>query len=243
VVRQTQKLLEKPRKKTQDLRRIVWTRPHLDIGVTQNLVRRALCIMDALVKALETRGYTVEVGNSDSRATRIVVGEEKVRVRLWEQDDRTSRALTEEEKKKPPQMILDRWIYTPSGRLTFTIDESWIGSHRKNWTDKERKPLEVQLNDVVAGILTAAEGLRRDRTEREERERRWKEEERWKREADWRRTCFERLAGTWVKSQNLHAFLKACESLVTEHSEEGESVDKNTEWLRWAHRYIDHLDP
>src|SRR5207253_10967775 len=95
----------------------------------------------------------------------------------------------------------------------FTIDESWIGSHRKNWTDKERKPLEEQLNDVIIGILTAAEGLRRDRIEREARERRWKEEERWRRESDWRRS-FERLAGMWVKSQNLHAFIKACESFI-----------------------------
>jgi hypothetical protein len=243
LVRQTQKLLEKPRKRPSDLRRIMSAHPHLDVSITQTLVRRALCIMDALVKALEARGHSVEVGKGDSRATRIVIGEEKVRVRLWEQDDRTSRVLTEEEKKKPPQLILNRWIYTPSGKLTFTINESWIGSHRKNWTDKERKPLEEQLNDVVIGILTAAEGLRKDKIEREEREQRWKEEAQWRRESDWRRTCFERLAGMWVKSQNLQAFLKASERFITERVGEGASIERTTEWLRWAHHYSEILDP
>jgi hypothetical protein len=47
----------------------------------------------------------------------------------------------------------------------------------------------------------------------------------------------------WVKSQNLHAFIKACESFINERAGEDTTVDKNTEWLRWAHRYIDHLDP
>jgi hypothetical protein len=199
--------------------------------------------MDALVKALEARGYSVEVGDDGSGATRVVVGEEKVRVRLWEQDDRSPRELTAEEKKKPPHLIPDRWIYTPSGKLTLTIDESWIGSHRKNWTDKERKPLEEQLNDVIVGIITAAEGLRRDRIEREERERRWKEEERWRREAEWRRGCFERLAGAWTKAQNLQAFLKACEVFIAERSAEGTPDDRATEWRRWARRYADSLDP
>lgn len=58
-----------------------------------------------------------------------------------------------------------------------------------------------------------------------------------------RRGCFERLAGAWVKSQNLQAFLKACEVFIAEHSAEGTPEDKATEWQRWARRYADRLDP
>lgn len=224
--------------------------PGLDVRVSRPLLRRALLILDALLKALEARGYSVEGSDEAGAPTRAVIGEEKVKFFLWEKDVRSEHVFTEKELAMPSYRRPERWVFTPSGRLTFTIDEYWDDYGKKNWRDKEGRPLEDQLNEVVIGLLTAAEGLRRQRLEREERERRRKEDEarRWeeerrRKEDEARRGALEQQAQRWRSCQNLRAFISSCEDeLVARHGPldpEGPGAG----WLRWAHGHADSLDP
>jgi hypothetical protein len=52
-----------------------------------------------------------------------LIGTEKVKVRLSEKAIRSERELTAEENKKPAHTISNRWVYSPSGKLTFEINE------------------------------------------------------------------------------------------------------------------------
>jgi hypothetical protein len=45
--------------------------------------------MDALLKALEARGYSAEVPKDGPMVTHILTGDEKVKVRLWEKANRS----------------------------------------------------------------------------------------------------------------------------------------------------------
>lgn len=230
---------------------MLWQRSALDLRVSRKMLARALRIMEALIKALEARGHKVEVPKTGwQKRACAVIGEEAVGMRLWERATRSERELTIEERRKPPHAIYDRYVYNPSGRLTFTLDAVWAYGVKKNWTETEEEPLEEKLNEVVVGIVTAAHVARKNQQKRDEEERLRQEEllrrqegERRSQEEEARRKALEVQSELWVKSRNLRAFLQACESLIAERSGEIDPDSAEALWLRWAYSHADRLDP
>jgi hypothetical protein len=249
LVRQTRTVFERaPKDFSEQLAHRA--KPHLDLRVSKPLLHRALLILDALLKGLEARGFSVEVPhNEGATPTRAIIGEEKVRFFLWEKDNRSDRVYTKEELAKPSWERRDRWIFTPSGKLTFTINEHWDDLNKRNWRDKEGKPLEAQLNDIVVGLLTAAAGMRAKRLEWEEWERLRNEEAQRGREAEQRQLeeeerimALDRQVECWVKSRNLEAFLSACEDVLRQQGKLDHD-GAGSKWLQWATTHANNLDP
>ncbi|HEY9285125.1 MAG TPA: hypothetical protein VIP46_16855 [Pyrinomonadaceae bacterium] len=199
--------------------------------------------MDALLKALEARGYSAEISKEDS-ATRVHIGDERLKVRLVEKSARSERELTvaEEKKKREGGYIPDRYIYTPNGRLTFEIDE-YCGPCRTKWADKDKRPLEEQLNEIVAGLVAAAEYERLRRIEREEERRRWQEAERRRMAEQERVNVLERHLEVWHKSRRVKEFAEAFERSLGDGQGGLMPDDPEALWLRWARDYADRLDP
>jgi hypothetical protein len=250
LVRETKAKLERMRPNGYGIVNARLNSPTLDVRVSKPALHRALCIMDALIKALETRGYKIKVAKHDYVHTWIMVGTEELDVYLIEKSDRSDRPLTKEEQKKPPSAIYDRWIFTPSGKLTFVIDEHWSEVAKKRWGDKPGMLLEDQLNEIVIGLITAAEGrrlltLKRQEADhqRKEAERRRQEQARLREAEQARRIELEQQVTCWRRSQDLGAFVQVCENALTK--ERGEIVPESSEaeWLQWAYGYAEQLDP
>ena len=175
---------------------------HLDVAVSRDSLDRALCIMDALIKALIARGLTVEVTemristnsyyryperSPDSNVTRVQVEGEWV---VFGMEERSKVVIPDP--LEPPKHLKgqerERWIYwnqprrtlVPKGALVLRLKNVDRVNVRKEWKDGVRKTLEHQLNDIVARLYLAAEGLKekrlqdeaaaRARVEREKRE-------------------------------------------------------------------------
>lgn len=230
---------------------MLWQRSVLDVRVSKKMLGRALRIMDTLVKALEARGHKVEVPKTawQKRACAVVIGE-AVGMRLWERATRSERELTAEERRKPPHAIYDRYIYTPSGKLTLTLDAVWAYGVKKNWKETEDEPLEEILNEIVVGIVTAAHVARKAQEKRDKEERlrqeellRRQDEEQRRQEEEARRKSLEVQSELWVKSQTLRAFLQACERLIVERSGGIDPGSAEAQWLIWAYSHADRLDP
>lgn len=177
LIRETKLTLEKMTPDKYGMVSLWRNSPCLHMRVSKGSLNRALRIMDALVKALEARGYKIEVAEQDYVYTKVVIGGEKIKILFQEKSDRSDRPLTKEEKKKPLYEIYDRWEFTPSGKFTFLIDEYVPEDGRKRWSDKIGEPLEEQLNEVIIGLNTCAEGLRLRTLRRKEEARRRVEEE------------------------------------------------------------------
>ena len=242
LVRYTRQVLEKDKPDDYGMLSWSWNQRCLNVRVSKTSLHRALRIMDALLKALDARGYSAEVSKDGPMATYILIGAEKVKVRLSEKANRGERELTAEEKKKPAHTISNRWVYSPSEKLTFEIDEYW-GACQKKWTDKAQKPLEDQLNDVLAGLILVGEALRLRRIEHEEEQRRQREQERRRMEDQERRYYLDQHLKAWSESQGLREFLNACEAALVERKGELAPDSSEAKWLRWAHRYADRIDP
>jgi hypothetical protein len=214
----------------------------LNVRVSKTELHRALRIMDALLKTLEARGYSAEVSKDGTAYTYILIGAEKVCVRLSEKSIGSKRELTTVKKQQPSDTASTGLVYRPSGKLTFEIDD-YVEGFQNKWTDKEGKPLEEQLNEILTGLILAGEALRLKSIKREEEQRRWLEQELRRLEEEERCYYLDQHCDAWSKSQRLREFLRAREASLIE--QRGELVPSSPEakWLSWAHQYADQIDP
>lgn len=245
LVSKTRKLLE--RGKPDDYGRLMvpWNiedRQRLDFRVSKSALHRALRIVNALIKALEERGYPVGV---TEQGTRCLVHGEHVTFHIWEKVKRSEQQPTKEQREKP--WTFNRWLHSPTGELTLVLDVPW--ATRKNWTDRKGKPLEDQLNDVIVGMIRAAEAIaatnrkwEEDRQRALEAEHRRQELEHQRRVEEERRNELDNMAALWMKSRNLKSFLEECKSALSA-SAEGSANKGQVKWLEWASAYADLIDP
>jgi hypothetical protein len=84
-------------------------------------------------------------------------GEETLEFWLKERQKQSRVELTPEEKRYSCDADrVWRYVLQPTGRLVFTIESSLDSGMRRQWSDTTRRPLEEQLNDIIAGLIIAA---------------------------------------------------------------------------------------
>lgn len=213
----------------------------LDLRVSKDTITRSLLIYDALIRALEAKGYSVKLRKWDNwrSKTVVVVGQEEIDVRLEEATRRVEIPVAER------RWSYDRYRYDPTGHLRFTLHH-YVDGVPKTISDGKNKRLEDRLGEVIVALLAAAEGYRQNRLEREEEERRRREEraraEELKRvqalEAQRRHELIQ-SAGQWAECVRIRAFLGAVRNRlgVSENDVKWKAV------LAWADRVVVELDP
>jgi hypothetical protein len=214
------------------------------LKVSLSAVDGALRLYDALFKALEARGHRVELVTKDGETTTIVhVDGDKVGIEIQEHVTRTEvPPLT-----PPTGWYAKRYVWAASGRLTLMLTDSYL-SVRSKWSDGARKQLHEMLNDVVVGIVQAADAMkaRRDAFERAERERlaveakRREDEERVRRERSRVRALqhdVRCLQQSLAVRDYVAAMRAAADAAVLPPDHELFA------WLAWAERHADLFDP
>ena len=129
----------------------------LNIHVSPDCIERAVRIMDALVKALEEKGFRVKAGSGVERLTTVSVMGEEMAIRLSETYRRKERELTPRELKRQerePWLYRNEYAYHPTGELTLTICNAGYGV-QANWSDGKRK-IEERLHSFIIGLIKAA---------------------------------------------------------------------------------------
>jgi len=93
----------------------------LDISVGEDSIRRSLLIMDALVKALENRGFPVSIKDDHRDNTTVIINDEVISYCIFE----SSRQIPNRKRET------DRWEnlyeYIPTGKLTLKIKNYYHG--------------------------------------------------------------------------------------------------------------------
>lgn len=213
---------------------------YLSLSVSKSQATRALLIIDALLKALEKRGYEIKVVNDYwGEKTQISKEDQAVEISIREQIRKVKRELTPEEEKKPPYLLNIPEVYQSSGKLIVKIKYRY--SSYATWGDRKNDPLENRLNDVVATIIMAIEHLVEEKHEEEERRR--QEAIRRREEEIKRREKLEADAIQWRKSENIRNYIAAYEAKLIEVKGEIIPGSEDDEWLKWARRYADTIDP
>jgi hypothetical protein len=222
----------------------------LSLSVTLGTVDRALCIMDALIKALDERGYAVEVKSTEQSgasavSTMVRVGEEQVGISLDERVDRVERPRDPKDQSLYYSKQCD---YVPTGRLAFRIPQAYLGV-RASWADGAKQRVEECLNDIVVGIVAAAEALKARRLEQEARHREYlaaeerrQQAERKRQEESARIRALESSVVAWRRAAAIRQYVEAMRQ-AAEASGVADADSPLTEWLSWAESYADRVDP
>lgn len=208
----------------------------LDILVTKDSTRRALLIMDALLKALEKRGHQV-TAEEGSTSTLI-------------QDRRISFGITEAVKRIELTEGMEieyswerEWEYLSTGKLTLEIKERFHG--QKVIKDGKIQRLEDCLNRFVLLLVKAAEIMKIEEVEREAR---WREYEKQReieqiqqRKRELERVRTEQLfksSTDWQQCQMMRSYLSA----VKANSDGQADLSEIQEWIEWATGRLDMLE-
>jgi hypothetical protein len=141
-----------------------------------------------------------------------------------------------------------RYEWVGTNELTFEIDTPANGSPQRRWADTRTRRLESRIADIVHGLPIVAQGVKlleaeweRRRLEREEEERRRTENAR-RAEVERRRRL--RLQALVLRASQAEQIRRLCERLEGAKSSAGEMLPVPVaEWLEWARRQADLLDP
>jgi hypothetical protein len=211
---------------------------------------RRLRILSTLFNELEKRGHSVLPAPNPRGNIAVKLLEEAVEFSLKERQKQSRVALTPEEKRY--SFGLERgWrqVLEPTGKLVFMI-QSWLDSGmRKQWSDTERKPLDQQLNDIIAGLIRGAGCLRRRRLDREEEERQRLEADRKRRELEAlgreKEDALRRLAqrvNAWIQAEQIREYVAAIRN-VARSSNNSVSQGDLEQRMASALKIADEIDP
>ena len=129
----------------------------LPVSVSKEHANRALRILDALVKALEAKGYPV-TGDG------VLIEGQRVQLAVLEKQDRTPHVPTpaELEKRKLYGSRPPTWDHHPSGLLKIHCDNYtwWRRDLRKSWSDGRGGHLEDTLDEVFLGLVSIGVAMR-----------------------------------------------------------------------------------
>lgn len=219
----------------------------LALGVSAQNLDRALRLYDALLKALRSRGMSLdEKAPGDYRGTHVIVLGEKISIALKERGKRSEFRPTEQELKEATRRgysYFPKWRYISTGELRFEIGTAFTTIH-----DDRSEKLESRLNDVLIALF--AEALKRRERERSRQEDEKRRQVRAAEIARQKQTVEEergRLAALeqesedWHRATCLRAYLAALELAILNGTLEGtpEIHDK----ISWGYRKANWLDP
>lgn len=214
----------------------------LDVRVSKELVPRALRVANALIRALESLGFSVEVENARGRrGTHALILGEEVPFKLWEPSHR------KKEERRDPKEWYPRTLYESSGRLELSLDYYWATGSIKRVVDRPPKALvENQLGRFIVGLHTCAQAMRLQRLKREEEARQWaitrRDQERQARLAAYQNWLHEQLV---LRATAHHEARIVREFLVALQGRKSQDCGEATasEWFQWAKAEADRIDP
>lgn len=228
----------------------------LAVHVSKSSLRRALRIIDALLKALEQRGYQVSAGPAVS------IFDIWIKFDISEQPEVKEEPADDEDLDGRYTFRHNRFNrkVIPSGRLTLRIEDPEryrSAGRRKTWRDGSKQKLENVLNKFVAGLIAIAANAKHADEERQ-RQAEARRAEQLRREEEARLLAEKRAlikaerdrveallqqAKNWRQSEDLRAFVERVRQ--THLAARGEILEESDigRWVTWALQQVDRLDP
>jgi hypothetical protein len=253
LVRETLRLLRETRPSEKG---VLWpdlAKGCLNVSVSPASLSRAMRIMDALIKALDAKGYPVTADTGEQAGTAVAVLGQRLEIALRERlvlkpPHASDKDIGRFEARARPYFASIH-TYDPDGRLQLQI-KGWGSGERRTWSDGKYQRLESCLNDFVVGLIHAALNERAQDLERERRNRQWREEqrqreeeERRQREEEARRRALEQQVVDWYQSRRIRRYVNAAHRTAIQRHGTLEPDCELAQWLSWARQYADQLDP
>jgi hypothetical protein len=226
----------------------------LDVSVTPKHLKRAMRILDAIVKEFERQGYKVQTTSYNQLSkSYVVIDEEEVYFHLHEKGKRV--------KKENSKYSWDSYDYLNTGELILGLSDSKYWSRTRAITDGKTANLEAKLDkffisafDLVEKekaqkleyekIRMEAEKKRKKAAEIAEKKRQIKEnrERRFQKELN-RRQSLENDSKAFSVSNEIYQFIEAVDREIRKHKLNDIQKSRLKEWKAWATEHAERTNP
>lgn len=217
-----------------------------DLQVSKASLRRALLIVDTLLKAFQKRGYECLPGEGNKEPTVEILGR-SFTIAIWESSKRYTRPEPKQNGRHDMEYLrwrFDRYEYRPTGMLELKLYPCG------NLKDTNSKPLETRLQGLMVRILkdidewqVKAEKARIEAEKKEARKLAAIEKEIDRRQDSVRVANLDQAIPKWEQAERVRGYIEAVRA---EASRRHGTVDEASEvgrWLGWAARYLAAIDP
>lgn len=164
----------------------------LNIRVSVESMPRALLIVDAFIKALYERGYSVKTTNHDSYA--VVKGEE-LSFDLHERGD---------------------------GKFVFSNKRGFWPKFRNQWRDGKRSKVEQHLGKIIVEMERLADYWVEEHRKETEQRLRWEAIQKQRQVEQSRVTRAEQEVGLWMEARRLRSYVRAMRASARTNEKDGE---------------------
>lgn len=206
----------------------------LDMRVSPNNLDRALLFFDSLLKTLNRIGFNV-LFEKDWQGEKTVVKflESSIEIRVFETSTRSENKST-----NTSRYFYEKYIYTPSGKLSFQIRNAYFGC-RNSWSDGVSKRIESYLEPIITEFkrfneLKKLSDIKQEEM-RKEYERQQLEKERLRLEREKEKQLLE-LAIQWDSFDKLERFLEKIEEAYPDNP-------RSAEFVNWGRMIARRNDP
>ena len=218
--------------------------PYLSDSVAEETRLRVFRIIDALIKAAEPLGISMD------DELRFCCGQDAVQLRFSEATTEVLHELTKDEKMAKLQYEDDLkrrgWGSKPNIRKYDHIYNGTVSvgvGEKRRFRDSKSGLLEQRLGEILIAIFVAINDAKIAREEREEKERKRLEEE--QRKKEYQKRYNEEVARTLALENQAEDYAMACKiRALIAVVESGEEISESIQqWLAWAKAKADWYDP
>tara|TARA_R110000868_G_scaffold347723_1_gene608689 strand:- start:7947 stop:9044 length:1098 start_codon:yes stop_codon:yes gene_type:complete len=189
------------------------------------LEKRCRRILDALLKGLEVRGFSVSQAYQNESFISISHETSTLYFKIEEKFKHIRRKLTDEEKEN--RWSSDQiWIQykEATGDLRIRLD-TYIGVSMTNIIEDNKTPIEEQLNEFIKKVIVMTwRSKEKHQKEHQEYKLRYQKEELLRIESN-KRDLLDKEISSWKKAQEIRGYIKLMS---------GKSDKYSTEWLSWV---------
>jgi hypothetical protein len=136
------------------------------LKITSEGLPRALRILDALFSALDDAKCFVDWPSPYNTQLKVVSDAEKLQLMMTESIWRKEHQPTSEEiarQKSNTWWQPNRWDYTRTGHLKFTLESCEYPLISRSWSEGKRRTLDTCLGEILVACQTMAAAIKRER--------------------------------------------------------------------------------
>ncbi|MDR8392236.1 hypothetical protein NC796_13870 [Aliifodinibius sp. S!AR15-10] len=219
---------------------------YLDVLVGPDSVKRAMRILDALVKELNRQGIKVETEKVNRSAKSFVrIGKEKIYLQMREGGYRKKK-----ERDPSKRWYSSQYEYCTNGKLKLSLCSSSYRSPDKTIKDWKNKKLEERMDEFFPTLFELAEKMKVSREKEEEEDRIREKQRQLRAEAEQQKSkeleqlkLLEEHASSFTKAQYIYDLINKVEEEVSKLELNKQEKLKVKAWLHWATNHADRLNP
>jgi hypothetical protein len=228
----------------------------IHLRVSRENVDRSLKILSAIITAFEKRKFPFSIKEAryhrDPQFPIVTIQDIAVEFRLQERLRKTKINSLDQISDRTLRKQLSygftpgKELLIPSGELYIQIETYTSVGCRKLWSDSEKLPLEMQLNNIMKGFITASEAIKQLEEKRDAQHKIWKEERKIAEAKAAERQARADRAKALTSLANEMSEYEKIKTLKVELDSRSGSTEMNQEikqLLKWAEEYLSAPDP